>query len=133
VPEANVSTQVGGIAALVRGDVFDSNCPTRSVLDHVTSKWAVLVLVALRREPLRFSALRRAIGGVSEKMLAQTLRTLEADGFLDREVAPTTPPQVTYSLTDLGNGITEHLTGLLEWIDVRIPDVQASRAARAGR
>jgi DNA-binding HxlR family transcriptional regulator len=133
VPEANVSTQVGGVAALARGDVFDSNCPTRSVLDHVTSKWAVLVLVALRREPLRFSALRRAIGGVSEKMLAQTLRTLEADGFLDREVAPTTPPQVTYSLTDLGAGITEHLTGLLEWIDVRIPDVQASRAARAGR
>lgn len=128
-----MSTQVGGVAALVRGDVFDSNCPTRSVLDHVTSKWAVLVLVALRREPLRFSALRRAIGGVSEKMLAQTLRTLESDGFLDREVAPTTPPQVTYSLTDLGAGITEHLTGLLDWIDVRIPDVQASRAARAGR
>jgi len=131
VPEVDVSTQVGGLGAMFRGDVFDGNCPTRSILDHITSKWAVLVLVALRPGPMRFSALRRAIGGVSEKMLAQTLRTLEADGFLDRAVAPTTPPQVSYALTDLGVGITEHLTGLLEWIDVRIPDVIASRAARA--
>jgi DNA-binding HxlR family transcriptional regulator len=114
-----------------RGDVFDSNCPARGVLDHVTSKWAVLVLVALRGRPLRYSALRRAIGGVSEKMLAQTLRTLETDGFVHRAVVPTAPPQVTYSLTALGQEVTTHLAGLLEWIDTHIPDVQRARAERA--
>jgi DNA-binding HxlR family transcriptional regulator len=116
-----------------RGDVFDSKCPARTVLDHVTSKWAVLVLVGLRGGPLRYSALRRAIGGVSEKMLAQTLRTLESDGFVHREVAPTTPPQVTYSLTETGKEIAAHLAGLLDWIDIRLPDVLAARAAHASR
>jgi len=123
--------QLLGAAGGGRGDVFDSACPARTVLDHVSSKWAVLVLVALRREPHRFSALRRAVGGVSEKMLAQTLRTLETDGFVHREVATTTPPQVTYSLTALGEELTAHLTGLLDWIDTRLPDVQAARAERA--
>jgi DNA-binding HxlR family transcriptional regulator len=117
--------------ALVRGDVFDSRCPARGVLDHVTSKWAVLVLVGLRGRSLRYSALRRAIGGVSEKMLAQTLRTLETDGFVHREVVPTAPPQVTYSLTGLGEEVTTHLAGLLDWIDTHIPDVQRARAERA--
>ena len=112
-----------------RGDVFDSQCPARTVLDHVTSKWAVLVLVGLRDGPLRYSALRRAIGGVSEKMLAQSLRTLESDGFVHREVAPTTPPQVTYSLTDFGQEVTAHLAGLLDWIDTRLPEVLAARNA----
>lgn len=108
----------------LRGDVFDPACPSRAVLDHVTSKWAVLVLAALRHGPERFSALRRCIGGVSEKMLAQTLRTLEGDGFVHREVVPTTPPQVTYSLTPLGEGIAEHVVGLVDWIADRIPEIQ---------
>lgn len=111
----------------LRGDVFDTNCPSRVVLDHVTSKWAVLVLAALRGAPGRFSELRRRIGGVSEKMLSQTLRTLEADGFVHREVAATTPPQVTYSLTDLGEGIAERVTGLVDWISDRIPEIQEVR------
>jgi DNA-binding HxlR family transcriptional regulator len=123
--------QVVEAMALGRGDVFDSQCPARTVLDHITSKWAVLVLVGLRARPLRYSALRRAIGGVSEKMLAQTLRTLETDGFVRREVVPTAPPQVTYSLTALGEEVTAHLAGLLEWIDTHIPDVQQARAERA--
>ncbi len=123
--------QVVEAMALGRGDVFDSQCPARGVLDHVTSKWAVLVLVGLRARPLRYSALRRAIGGVSEKMLAQTLRVLETDGFVHREVVPTAPPQVTYSLTDLGQQVTTHLAGLLDWIDTHIPDVQQARAERA--
>jgi DNA-binding HxlR family transcriptional regulator len=119
--------QVGTTGRPVRGDAFDSECPTREVLDHVTSKWAVLVLAALAADPLRFSALRRRIAGVSDKMLAQTLRTLESDGFVARKVAPTTPPQVTYSLTPLGEDLTGHLTGLLEFLAVRIPDSQAAR------
>jgi DNA-binding HxlR family transcriptional regulator len=123
----DVSTQVVEALTSGRGDVFDRKCPTRAVLDHVTGKWAVLVLVALRAGPLRYSALRRAIDGVSEKMLAQALRTLESDGFVHRAVAPTTPPQVTYSLTDLGGEVTEHLAGLLEWIDTHINDVLDAR------
>jgi DNA-binding HxlR family transcriptional regulator len=126
-----VSTQVIEAVSTVRGDVFDSQCPARTVLDHVTSKWAVLVLVGLRAGPLRYSALRRSIGGVSEKMLAQTLRALETDGFVRREVAPTAPPRVTYSLTDLGLEVTAHLAGLLDWIDTRLPEVLAARSARA--
>jgi DNA-binding HxlR family transcriptional regulator len=123
--------QVVEAAPPSRGDVFDSQCPARGVLDHVTSKWAVLVLVGLRDGPLRYSALRRAIGGVSEKMLAQTLRTLETDGFVNREVVPTAPPQVTYGLTGIGQEVTTHLAGLLDWIDTHIPDVQRARAERA--
>ena len=123
-----MSTQVGTVGWTGPGDAFDSNCPARTVLDHVTSKWAVLVLVALSREDLRFSALRRGIGGVSEKMLAQTLRTLEVDGFVHREVLPTAPPQVSYGLTELGHGVTRHLTGLIGWINDRVPEVVAARA-----
>jgi len=113
----------GGVDVTLRGDVFSSTCPSRVVLDHVTSKWAVLVLVALRPGPLRFSALRRRIGGVSEKMLAQTLRTLEGDGFVARAVAPTTPPQVSYRLTTLGVELTEHLSGLLDFLNDRVGDI----------
>jgi DNA-binding HxlR family transcriptional regulator len=87
--------QVAGVMTPVRGDVFDSQCPARGVLDHITSKWAVLVLVGLRDGPLRYSALRRAIGGVSEKMLAQTLRTLETDGFVHREVVRRKSPSTS--------------------------------------
>lgn len=123
--------QVEAASWPVRGDAFDSACPTRAVLDHVTSKWAVLVLAALAQRPLRFSALRRRILGVSEKMLAQTLRTLEADGFVAREVAPTAPPQVTYSLTPLGEDLTVSMTGLLEFLATRIGDIQAARAVSA--
>jgi DNA-binding HxlR family transcriptional regulator len=128
-----VSTQVIETMAISRGDVFDSQCPARTVLDHVMGKWAVLVLVGLRAGPMRYSALRRAIGGVSEKMLAQTLRTLESDGFVHREVAPTTPPQVTYSLTEMGKEIAAHLAGLLDWIDTRLPEVLAARARSEAR
>ncbi|MCW0212265.1 MAG: helix-turn-helix transcriptional regulator [Pseudonocardia sp.] len=122
-----MSTQVETVRWPGPGDAFDENCPARTVLDHVTSKWAVLVLVALSRDARRFSALRREVGGVSEKMLAQTLRTLESDGFVDRTVAPTTPPQVTYSLTALGRDLTEHLAGLIGWINDRVPDVVEAR------
>jgi DNA-binding HxlR family transcriptional regulator len=121
-----VSTQLVGAGWPPAGDVFSSKCASRVVLDHVTSKWAVLVLAALDRGPMRFSVLRRRIDGVSEKMLAQTLRTLEADGFVDREVAPTTPPQVTYRLTALGADLTTHLSGLLDFIVTRLPDIKAA-------
>jgi DNA-binding HxlR family transcriptional regulator len=84
-----------------RGQLFAADCPSRGVLDHVTSRWGVLALVALRDGTLRFSELRRRIGGVSEKMLAQTLQALEEDGFVLRTAHPEVPPRVDYRLTPL--------------------------------
>jgi DNA-binding HxlR family transcriptional regulator len=96
--------------------VLPANCPTRTVLDHVTSKWGVLVLIALSQQSLRWGELRRTIEGISEKMLASTLRTLEADGLVLREAQPTIPPRVDYSLTPLGHDLAERLLPLMAWI-----------------
>lgn len=96
--------------------ILPTNCPSRTVLDHVTSKWGVLVLVALSQDTLRWGELRRVVEGVSEKMLAQTLRTLEADGFVNRDAQPTIPPRVDYSLTDRGRELASHLLPLMDWI-----------------
>ena len=127
----NVSVEVGpGFEppSLV-ADVFDANCPTRTVLDNVTSRWAVLVLWALLDGTQRFSDLRRRIGGVSEKMLAQTLQTLERDGLVHREVRPVIPPHVDYSLTPLGETAARQVAGLTSWIEGQLSSVLASRAA----
>src|SRR6186997_2589744 len=94
--------------AVPEADVFAAECPSRRVLDHLTSRWGVLVLIALADEMHRFSALRRKVGGVSEKMLAQTLSTLEADGFVSRTAYPEVPPRVEYRLTALGREAAEH-------------------------
>src|SRR4051812_35683440 len=85
--------------ALRRGELMSRDCPSREVLAHVTSRWGVLLLVALMGGVHRFSELRRKVGGVSEKMLSQTLRWLEDDGLVLRKAYPTAPPQVEYSLT----------------------------------
>ncbi|KAA2263039.1 helix-turn-helix transcriptional regulator [Solihabitans fulvus] len=108
-------------------DVFDRNCPSRSVLEHVTSRWAVLVLGALIDGTKRFSELRRNVGGVSEKMLAQTLQALERDGMVHREVRPVIPPHVDYSLTELGRRGAEHVRALFVWVQESMPDVTASQ------
>jgi DNA-binding HxlR family transcriptional regulator len=94
------------------GEVFPAACPSRVVLDHVTSKWGVLVLMALADGPQRWSELRRRAEGVSEKMLAQTLRTLEADGLVHRDAQPVIPPRVDYSLTARGRELVALLLPL---------------------
>lgn len=96
--------------------VLPSECPSRIVLNHVTSTWGVLVLVALSQSDLRWGQLRRTVQGISEKMLAQTLRTLEKDGFVLRSPQPTIPPRVDYSLTARGRALTQHLLPLMGWI-----------------
>ena len=96
--------------------LLTEGCPTRVVLDHVTSKWGVLVLLALSDGTHRWGELRRAVDGISEKMLAQTLRTPEADGLVDRDARPTIPPHVEYSLTPLGRELVDRLLPLVEWI-----------------
>ncbi|MET7692112.1 helix-turn-helix domain-containing protein [Streptomyces sp. NPDC005483] len=105
----------------------EAMCPHRLVLEHVTSRWGVLVLIHLLDRPHRFSELRRAIGRVSEKMLTQTLQTLERDGLLHRDAKPVIPPRVDYSLTDLGREAAEQVRGLAEWTARRMGAVQEAR------
>jgi DNA-binding HxlR family transcriptional regulator len=94
------------------------------VLDHVTSKWGTLVLLALADgEALRWSELRRRAEGVSEKMLAQTLRILEADGLVHRDARPVVPPHVEYSLTSRGRELAERLVPLMDWIAEHAPAI----------
>ena len=112
-----------------QGNLFASDCPTRSILDDVTSRWGTLVLVLLLEEgSYRFSELAYLIGGVSEKMLAQTLRTLEADGFLLRTVHATKPPKVEYSLTLFGREIAKRMQALTSYIEANAARVMAHRA-----
>ncbi len=101
-------------------DVFHTDCPARDMVDHVTSRWGVWVLISLRSNDLRFYELRESIQGISEKMLAQTLRALVQDGLVWREVEPTTPPQVTYGLTEFGRDVGEPLTELFDRITLRL-------------
>ncbi|MBF4562999.1 helix-turn-helix transcriptional regulator [Microbacterium sp. VKM Ac-2870] len=98
------------------GQVFTENCPTRTVLDHVMSKWGVLILLALSEGTTRWGQLRRGVDGISEKMLASTLRTLEADGFVARTAYPEVPPRVEYALTDRGQELVEKMLPLMGWI-----------------
>jgi DNA-binding HxlR family transcriptional regulator len=117
---------------LMRGEVFAAACPSREILNHVTSRWGVLVLVALVESGTqRFSDLRRKIGGVSEKMLAQTLQQLEKDGFIHREAYPVVPPHVEYSLTPLGEEIARQVQGLVDWIEINLPRILSARHACA--
>ncbi|MGG2461145.1 winged helix-turn-helix transcriptional regulator [Streptomyces sp. RGM 3693] len=103
-----------------RYDVLHTDCPARDVVNHVTSRWGAWVLISLRSKDLRFYELRESIQGISEKMLAQTLRALVQDGLVWREVEPTTPPQVTYGLTEFGRDIGEPLTELFDRITQRL-------------
>ncbi|MET0424765.1 MAG: helix-turn-helix domain-containing protein [Actinoplanes sp.] len=107
--------QLASAARLLAGDTFDSACATRPIMDRVTSRWATLIVAALITGPHRFSALHARIGGISQKMLSQNLKELVRAGLVARDVEPTVPPQVTYSLTDLGRSLAGPLTELFIW------------------
>lgn len=110
-----------------RGDLLDSDCPSREVLKHMTSRWGVLVMVILGGGTHRFSELRRKIGGVSEKMLAQTLQGLEGDGLVSRISLPVVPPHVEYSLTPLGQQAAQRMESLVDWIEESLPVIMQHR------
>lgn len=116
---------------LMRGNVFAELCPSREVLQHVTSRWGVLVLVALLGGTHRFSDLRRKIGGVSEKMLAQTLQWLERDGFVLRVAYPVVPPHVEYSLTPIGQEVAQRVQALADWIEGNLATILLARDAQS--
>lgn len=115
---------------LRRGEVMSADCPSREILSHITSRWGVLVLIALSDGTQRFSELRRKINGVSEKMLAQTLQTLETDGFVERISYPVVPPHVEYSLTPLGVEVQTQLTGLTDWVETNLHRIINQRNLR---
>jgi DNA-binding HxlR family transcriptional regulator len=123
----DVSVQVRDLKSCLSDQEFDQNCPSRVILDHVMSKWGTLILCVLADQTLRFSELRRAVGGVSEKMLAQTLQTLERDGLVHRDARPVVPPHVEYSLTALGEDLCLHVLPLMGWLQDNAPAMVASR------
>lgn len=124
-PPSDESATLSG--RLLRGNLLAADCPSRDVLRHVTSRWGVLVLIVLETGTHRFSALRRAIDGVSERMLAQTLQWLEGDGLVKRTSYDEVPPRVEYSLTTLGLEASARVRDLADWIEVSLPRIQAAR------
>jgi DNA-binding HxlR family transcriptional regulator len=115
-----------------RGELFTADCPSRAVLKHVTSRWGVLVIVALSPGGThRFGELKRKVGGVSERMLAQTLQWLEADGFVRRISHAVVPPHVEYSLTPLGRELAPHVGALADWIEENISRILTAQRNHA--
>lgn len=110
-----------------RGNVLASACPSRQILQHLTSRWGALVLVSLHSGTKRFSELRRAIDGVSERMLTKTLQELEADGMLIRKSYNTVPPQVDYTLTEFGSQASNKMFELVDWLEMNLENILASQ------
>ncbi|MDQ0809482.1 DNA-binding HxlR family transcriptional regulator [Streptomyces sp. B3I7] len=122
-----VSEQTKEIFARLPADSFDKDCPTRPVMAQVTSRWGALILAALAQGPMRFSRLQQHIGGISQKMLSQYLKSTVRYGLVERQVEPTVPPQVTYSLTPLGESLARQLCSLLSWFSTNTPELEAAR------
>ncbi|WP_099704956.1 MULTISPECIES: winged helix-turn-helix transcriptional regulator [unclassified Erwinia] len=115
-----------------KGELLNADCPSREVLKRLTGRWSLLVLIALKQETLRFSALRRRIGGVSERMLAQTLRHMEEDGFIQRTAYEVVPPHVEYHLTPLGREAESRIAVLADWLENNLGRIMQHRSAAAG-
>lgn len=103
------------------------NCPVRNVIDRIAGKWSTLLLEALAIRPYRFGELRRLIPDISQRMLTQTLRDLQRDGYIEREVFPTKPPSVEYRMTDLGRSLFEPLSKVLRWAEANHEAVKEAR------
>jgi len=109
-------------------DVFSSRCPTRQVLDRIADKWTVLVIRRLGEGTMRFAELRRAVEGISQKVLTNTLRGLERDGLVTRRIYASVPPRVEYTLTPLGRSLGDLVEGICCWAEAHIEQVQDARA-----
>ncbi|MBB3914315.1 winged helix-turn-helix transcriptional regulator [Rhizobium fabae] len=108
-------------------DLDFSNCPVRDMMQQIGGKWSTLLLEVLAAEPRRFGELRRMLPDISQRMLTQTLRDLQRDGYVNREVFPTKPPSVEYSMTDLGRSLYQPLSQLLNWAEANHDAVRAAR------
>jgi len=109
------------------GNAFDPTCATRTVLDRIGDKWSVLVLLALKDGRLRFTEIKRCVGGVTPKVLTATLRAMERDGLLTREIFAEVPPRVEYELTKLGRSLGTPLATLTKWAESNVAEILAAR------
>jgi DNA-binding HxlR family transcriptional regulator len=116
-----------------RYNAYAASCPTRQALDRIADKWTVLIIGLLGQRPHRFGELLRGIDGISQKMLTQTLRSLEFDGLVSRRVEPTVPVTVEYSLTATGRTLTEPLDAIRRWAEQHIEAVLAARSRNRPR
>jgi len=112
-----------------RGNLFDADCPTRLILDRIGDKWTVLLVILLSEGPMRFTELRTHLGRVAPKVLTQSLRRMERDGLVTREVFAEVPPRVEYTLTDLGHSLAEPIAVLGDWAEVNMPRFVAAQEA----
>jgi DNA-binding HxlR family transcriptional regulator len=122
----------------MKPNAYAAECPTRQILDRIGDKWAVLILILIREEPMRFNALRRTIEGISQKMLSQVLKSLERDGLIKRRVFATVPVTVEYSITPLGQTLAAAVDPLRDWAEENLKEVlsaqrrnDAQRSAKA--
>lgn len=115
----------------VQPNVFDQNCESRQALDRIADKWTCLIVYALAERPRRHGELRKEIQGISQKMLTQTLRSMERDGLVQRTVIDVIPPHVEYALTPLGRTIITPLVAICHWAMEHLPEMQAARARNA--
>lgn len=116
-----------GVMQSIGGKVDSSKCPVRDVMDHIGDKWSSLLMVALGSKPHRFGELKRAVPDISQRMLTQTLRDLQADGLVSRHVFPTLPPSVEYRLTPLGESMMPPLMGLMAWAAAHHAQIKQAR------
>jgi DNA-binding HxlR family transcriptional regulator len=112
----------------LRGDVYNGNCPTRQILDRIGDKWTALIIGLLEDGTMRFSELQHSIGGISQKMLTQTLRNLERDGLVTRTIYAEVPPRVEYALTPLGKTLCAPIRAVREWAETNIESVSAAQS-----
>ncbi|GAA3080881.1 winged helix-turn-helix transcriptional regulator [Streptosporangium carneum] len=119
--------------ARVAYDAYLAGCPARELLDTISDKWVSLILNALSGGPLRYSDLGRVIAGISQKMLTQSLRSLERDGLVSRTVTPSVPVRVDYALTDLGQDLQPVMMAIKSWAEGNIEQVRSAREAYDAR
>jgi DNA-binding HxlR family transcriptional regulator len=115
----------------VQPNVLNQNCESRQALDRIADKWTCLIVYALLQGPRRHGELKRMIEGISQKMLTQTLRSMEADGLVTRTVIDVIPPHVEYGLTPLGQTLSKPLVAICHWAMDYLPELQAAREANA--
>lgn len=113
-----------------RGNVLASACPSRQILQHLTSRWGALVLVSLHSGTKRFSELRRMIDGISERMLTKTLQELEQDGMLIRQSHHTVPPHVDYTLTEFGMQASNKMFELVDWLEMNLDGILRQKSKK---
>jgi DNA-binding HxlR family transcriptional regulator len=107
----------------MKGQVLSKDCPSREILEHLTSRWGTLVMIVLLDGTKRFSEIRQAVEGVSERMLAETLKRLEQDGMLTRKSMNTVPPHVEYTLTEHGRQAGQRIKNLVDWLEEQLPNL----------